>query len=192
MKLFYNPLSTYSQKALLAFYEKQVDFEREIVHLFDPEANARHREMYPIGKIPVLKPSEDHMIPESSIIVEYLDGHYSSGTRLNDPLTALLFQGMKAEDQRDPTLIEQKARLVDISYRYLNQELEKHDWLHSSGFSMADCAAMPVLFYARQARPFDDYPQIKAYWERAEMRDSWQKNLQELVPALEAFRAAHD
>ena len=28
MKLYYNPISTYSQKALIAFYEKGIDFSR--------------------------------------------------------------------------------------------------------------------------------------------------------------------
>ena len=31
MKLYYNPISTYSQKTLLAFYEKGLEFEPNIV-----------------------------------------------------------------------------------------------------------------------------------------------------------------
>ena len=35
MKLFYNPISTYSQKVLIALYEKGIEFEPEIVNLMD-------------------------------------------------------------------------------------------------------------------------------------------------------------
>ena len=72
MKLYYYPLSTYSQKVLIALYEKQLEFESELVFLFDPEAATSYKEIYPLGKIPLLVNEED-MVPESSIIVEYLD-----------------------------------------------------------------------------------------------------------------------
>ena len=50
MKLYYNPISTYSQKTLLAFYEKGLEFEPTIVALMDPEAREAYREVYPLGE----------------------------------------------------------------------------------------------------------------------------------------------
>ena len=50
MKLHYNPISTYSQKVLIALYEKGLEFEPEIVSLMDADARARYREVYPMGK----------------------------------------------------------------------------------------------------------------------------------------------
>ena len=74
MKLYYHPLSTYSQKVLIALHEKGLEFEPEIVHLMEPDARKRYLDIYPMGKIPMLMTGDDHMIPESSIIIEYLDG----------------------------------------------------------------------------------------------------------------------
>ena len=84
MKLYYHPLSSYSRKVLIALAEKQLSVETEEVNLFDPEVKAAFKtDVNPFGKVPVLKlENPDWMIPESSIIIEYLDGHYDSGTRL--------------------------------------------------------------------------------------------------------------
>ena len=54
MKLYYHPLSTFSQKVLLAFYEKGIEFEREVVNLMDPEGRKRLEAIYPYGKVPLL------------------------------------------------------------------------------------------------------------------------------------------
>ncbi len=57
MKFYYNPLSTYSQKAMIALYEKQVKFEPVVVSLMTPEeSEADYEKVYPIGKVPLLKP----------------------------------------------------------------------------------------------------------------------------------------
>ena len=45
MKLYHHPISTYSQKVLIALYEKGLDFEREIVQLMDPEKRTEYREV---------------------------------------------------------------------------------------------------------------------------------------------------
>ncbi len=55
------------------FDEKGIEFEPEIVSLMDPDARAAYREIYPLGKIPCLLVEDNHIIPESSIIIEYID-----------------------------------------------------------------------------------------------------------------------
>ena len=47
MKLYYFPLSTYCQKAMIAFEEKGVSYEPELVELMNPEARAAYEEIYP-------------------------------------------------------------------------------------------------------------------------------------------------
>jgi len=76
MKLYYHPLSTYSQKVLIACYEKNVTFEPIKVDLMSAEGREAYEAIYPIGKIPLLNPTDDHMVPESTIIIEYLEGHH--------------------------------------------------------------------------------------------------------------------
>src|ERR1700733_12029766 len=84
MKLYYFPLSTYSQKVLVALYEKGLDFTPEIVSVMDAAAKAEYKaKVNPLGKVPTLVAANGHKIPESTTIIEYLeDNHESSGTRL--------------------------------------------------------------------------------------------------------------
>ena len=83
MKLYYHPLSGYSQKTIVAFYEKGLEFEGEIVELMDPESKGAYmQDVYPIGKVPFLIADDGRQIPESSIIIEYLENTYDSGTLL--------------------------------------------------------------------------------------------------------------
>jgi glutathione S-transferase len=212
MKLYYLPVSTYSQKALLALYEKAVEFERELVYLQDPEARKNYEALYPLGKVPLLMVDGDHMIPESSIIIEYLEGHFSTGTKLipdtvdearqvrfmdrmcdlylDNPVVKLLFQGMKPEAEQN---LEEQAtakKQLGINYQHMNQRLAGQDWLCGSGFSMADCAAIPPLFYAQQVYPFENYENITAYYERAKSRPSYQQVLEEALPVWESMQAA--
>src|SRR5689334_20819066 len=77
MKLYYNPVSPYSQKALTAFYEKNVSFEPEIVNFRDPAAMEAYRKVNPLGKVPTLVLEDGWKIPESTIIIEYLEDHFT-------------------------------------------------------------------------------------------------------------------
>ena len=207
MKLYYNPISTYSQKALIAFYEKGIDFEPNIVKLMDPADLAKYRDVYPMGKIPCLVLDDGHLIPESSIIIEYIDDMGaprlidgdSEQTRkirfkdrmfdlyLNDPIVALLFQGMKPEDQRDVERMATAQFRIDTMYSFMEAEFEEHPFASGDKFSMADCAAAPALFYAEQTAPFAAYKNVSAYWERLKQRPSVRRTHEEARPVLEAF-----
>ena len=197
MKLYYFPLSTYCQKAMIAFEEKAVTYEPELVDLFDPEARAAYTEIYPIGKVPFLKASDDWDVPESTSIIEYLEDKFPDSPRLirvadeetarqirfmdrmsdlyyNDQITELLFQkmGFRAKDEDR----EARARkLVEMTYFHWNKRFAEQPWLCGGHFSMADCAAIPAMFYARIVAPFDEHENVVAYWERAQARPSYVK-----------------
>ena len=83
LKLYFHPLSSFSQKVLVAFYENDTPFEPHIVDLADETSRAEFKKIWPIGKFPVLRDdAKDRTIPESSIIIEYLARHYPGGTQL--------------------------------------------------------------------------------------------------------------
>src|SRR4051812_3324883 len=82
MKLYFAPRSTYSQKALIALHEKRASFTPVIVSPADAGDRAELAKLTPLGKVPVLVLPDGWKIPESSIIIEYLDTHISTGTRL--------------------------------------------------------------------------------------------------------------
>ena len=77
MKLYYNPASTYCMKTLLGFYEKGVEFEGNIVNLMDETERKEYIKKYPLGKVPCLFEDNGHMVPESSIIVEWLENNFA-------------------------------------------------------------------------------------------------------------------
>ena len=207
MKLYYNQLSTYSQKVLLAFYEKGVDFDGQVIDIGNDEHWADLAAVYPIAKIPLLRVSEDHLIPESNIIIEYLEGHYVQGARLipqdgdqarqvrfmdrmndlylNNSMITLYFSDNYTEAQQ-----EKARQYLDISYRHLNDILANNTWLAGEDFTMADCSCIPPLFYLQKLYPYHEYPHLVAYFERARQRPSYQRVLENAMPVLAAMEAA--
>lgn len=167
----------------------------------DPNAHAEYRKLYPLGKIPLLMIG-DHMIPESTIIIEYLESHFAdAGTRLipeevdaarqvrfMDRMNDLylinsagtpFFAGMKPEADRNQAAIDKARATLDFIYDKLNQRLSENQWLAGEQFSMADCSAIAGLQLAEKRYQFaDKYPQIQAYFERALARPTVKEIMQ--------------
>jgi glutathione S-transferase len=210
MKLYYHPLSTYSQKTLIAFYEKNVAFEPVVVDLFSAEGRAAYEKVYPLGKIPLLKPSDDYMIPESTIIIEYLEGHYpKQGTKLipdgvdaarqvrfidrvsdlylNDPVVTLLFEAIGMRKCDEATLATARKQL-HFNFEKLDERLAKQEWVCGAEFTMADCAMIPPLYYCQNVAPLTDYAHLQRYFERAKQRPSYVRVMAEFVPIWQAMQ----
>jgi glutathione S-transferase len=209
MKLYYNPLSSYSQKAMIAFYEKGVAFDPIVVNLMTPEGIAEYASVYPLKKIPMLKVNDDRMVPESSTIIEYLQDEHPQGTQLipqgvaearqvrmmdrmcdlylNDPVVSLLFNrlGFRQLNEAD---IAKSSGYISHTLEQLDKRLGTQDWL-CGDFSMADCAAIPALYYAQMVAPLSDYPNVVRYFERARQRPSYARVMAEFVPIWEGMMA---
>jgi glutathione S-transferase len=204
MKLYYNPLSTYSQKVLIAFNEKGLAYEPEIVNLMSPDGRAAYEKVNPICKVPFLKASGDWVVPESTTIIEYLEDKFPKTPRLipaaggdaarqvrfmdrmadlyfNDPIVELLFQklGFRAQDEERAA---RSRKYIGISYEHFDKRLKAQTWMCGDTFSMADCAAIPALFYAQVVSPFDGHVNVLAYWRRAQQRPSYAKVKAEFEP----------
>ncbi len=209
LKLYYNVASTYSQKALLAFFEKGVPFTAAVVSMQDPVARAEYKKLYPVGKIPLLT-GDDVFIPESSIIIEYLENEFpDSGTTLiphdktaarrvrfkdrvtdlylNDPVASIFFDGLKPPEARNAEAVAKARETIGLTYGYMESALAKNPDAGGADFNMSDCAAFAPLFYAQRLHPFHDYPNIVAYFGRLMARPSVQRLMPELLPALERF-----
>ena len=211
MKLYYNPLSTYSQKALLAFYEKDISFEREVVWMNDADSRAAYAKIYPICKVPLLIADDSRMVPESSIVVEYLENHFPQGVRLipedsvaarqvrfndrmadlyiNEPGLKILFDKIKIRASL-PEDLERAHNFLKISYEGFDRKLEAGQWICGKDFTMADCALIPPLFYLEHQVPFAEYRNLAAYWERAKQRASYRRVMEEFVPVWQGMMNA--
>ena len=75
MKLYYAPASSYSQRVLIALYEKELDFIPIEVNLFDAESRKQYLQINRFGKIPTLITDDGEVILEASIQIEYLDNY---------------------------------------------------------------------------------------------------------------------
>ena len=210
MKLYYNPLSTYAQKAMIAFNEKGVGYEPNLVDLMSPEGRAAYEKINPLGKVPFLKPSEDWQVPESTSIIEYLEDKFPNTRRLipadreaarqvrfmdrmsdlyyNDQVGELLFQhlGFRAKDEDKAA---RARKHIAMTYGYWDKRLASQAWMCGDAFTMADCAAIPPLFYAQVAAPFDAFPNVVAYWKRAQERPSYVKVKAEFEPIWKGMMA---
>ncbi len=212
MKLYYHPVSSYSQKVVMAFNEKGLAFERAIVSLMDPNENAEYRKINPLGKLPLLIDEKaGRTIPESSIIIEYIDRHYPGGTKLipddpdlarqvrfkdrmmdlyvNDSMAKIFFDGMRPEGQRDPLGVTQARERLDAIFSLVDKDLADKTWAMGDTFSMADCAAAPALAYCRMVHPFDAHKNLAAYAGRLFERPSFAKVAKEGEPHLANFAA---
>ncbi len=209
MKFYYNPLSTYCQKVLIAFHETGIEFEPEILNLMDEQVRADYRKIYPIGKIPLLILDDGHPIPESSIIIEYLNSisekvklipdnpTEARKTRfldrmydfyLNNPIGTKFFELRKPEEEQSQKVLDDCNEKINIMFNNMENNFSDKTWNRGDTFTMADCACIPALFYAQQVAPFSDRANIQAFWDRACQRESVQKVHQEVKPYLEAFQ----
>lgn len=209
MKLYYNPLSTYSNKVMIAFNEKGVSYEPILVNLMTEEGRAECQRVNPTGKIPLLKQGEDWQLPESTSIIEYLEEKFPDGPSLiphndreaarqvrfidrmadlyfNNPVLDLVFQQMGFLVDEAFVADEEKIALarkyIAMTYADWDKRLASQPWMCGDHFSMADCAAIPPMFYAQTLAPFADHPNIEAYWQRAQKRPSYAKIKAEMDP----------
>lgn len=212
MDLYFSYLSTYSQKVLIALYEKEVPFTPHLVDLSDPQAREQFVKLYPFGKVPLLVRDDGRMIPESTIIVEYIDATFDHdpiliprdaemGRRarfmdrmcdlyLNDPVVSLILESWKPEAEQDRDLISKSSEKIGTMYRFMDDQLSQTRYLAGDQFSMADCAAIPVLFYANSFAPFGGFDNIYRYWEEVSQRPAFVRLKQEAEPYIQAVLGA--
>jgi glutathione S-transferase len=212
MKLYYNPRSSYSQKVLIALHEKRAPFTPVVIDLTDAAGRAELAKISPLGKVPVLVLDDGWKVPESSIIIEYLETHVPGEARLipadpdlarqtrfhdrladlyvNESMTKIFFDSLKPEGKRDPDGVAAAHQRLDAMFTGLDEHLGKRTWLMGDAFTMADCALIPPLAYCRTLHPFERWKHLTAYANRAVERPSVARVLQELTTYLAGKGAA--
>ena len=212
LKLYYHPLSSFCQKALIAFYEREVPFEGVIVNLSDPEERAALEALWPIGKFPVVRDEERGVtVPEASLVVEYLDRAHSGRqpmipadpdaalqVRLWDrffdnyihlPMQKVVGDNFRPEGGKDPTGIAEAKGQIAKSWGILDAHLAASgsEWVAGDTFTLADCAAAPAIFYGNVVQPFDGHGHVEGYFERLLDRPSFARCKEEAKPYWKFF-----
>jgi len=208
--MHFHPLSSFCWKALIALYENDTAFTANKVDLGNPAEREALLRLSPVGRFPVLEDTARHeVVPESSIIIEYLDRHYpgrtrfipadpqaSFETRLRDRFLDLYLHlqmqkvvgdRLRPASAKDPHGVEQAKAQIRKSYDILEQQLTGSGWTMGEDFGLADCAAAPPLFYCSQIEPFGGRRKLPAYLERLKARSSFARVLREAEPYFAMF-----
>jgi glutathione S-transferase len=209
LMLHFHPLSSFCWKALIALYENDTPFSANKVDLGNPAEREALLRLSPIGRFPVLRDAaRNAVVPESSIIIEYLDRHYPGRTRFipADPEAALqtrlrdrfldlyvhlqmqklVGDRLRPAGARDPHGVEQARVQIRRSYDILERQLTAA-WAMGEHFGLADCAAAPALYYASQLEPFGDRSNLTAYLGRLKARPCFARVLKEAEPYFAMF-----
>ena len=211
LKLYFHPLSSFCMKVLIALYENGTPFEGEVVDLSDATSRANFKKIWPIGKFPVLRDeTSDRTIPESSVIIEYLDQHHPGRTRfissdakvarqtrfrdrfydlyLHLPMQKVVGDRLRPAGKSDPHGVEEAKALLQTALGMIEQGMATKTWAMGNDFTLADCAAAPPLFYVNKVMPFSDtHKNARKYLDRLMERPSFARVLKEAEPYFSMF-----
>jgi glutathione S-transferase len=209
LTLYYHPLSSYCQKALIGLYENDTPFVPQLVDLMNETTREEYKKIWPLGKFPVLRDAaQDRLVPEASIIIEYLAQHYPGRSALipadpdlarqmrmrdrffdlyvNDQVGKIVTDRLRPTGQSDPYGVEQAKAMLHTALGMIEKDVAGKTWVMGDSFTMADCAAAPALFYANLLMPFGDrYKNAAAYLGRLLERPSFARAVREAQPYLQ-------
>ena len=213
LRLHYHPLSSFCHKVLVALYEKDMPFVPQLVDLCDAQQRDAFRRLWPMGKFPVLQDeARGVVVPESTIIIEYLEQHHPGKTRLipeepaqaletrkldrffdlyiHLPMQKIVGDRLRPQGQQDPHGVQEAQTTLRTALGLVEQDLAYRTWAMGDDFSLADCAAAPALFYADKVMPLaPHHPIAAAYLARLMQRPSHARVLAEAEPYFHMFPA---
>jgi glutathione S-transferase len=150
----------YCARARIALAEKQVEFETTEIDLSDRPAWIYEKNA--TGRVPVLE-EDAWLLPESSVILEYLDERYPEPPLLpadpgnrglarvlifrHDDFTKPYYALRRGEDGAADAFDRELAKLDDV--------LEQQAWLTGAEFGLADIAYVPWILRARDTLGVD-------------------------------------
>ena len=201
LALYGHPFSSYTQKVLVALYENDMPFEFRCLGPDTPQHAAQWLQRWPLRKFPLLVDGERNVV-ETSIIIEYLHLAHPGPVRLlaDDPLAALDVRFMDrffdlhvmnmvqhavngaltGDTAKRADALATAAEKLELAYAWLEGYLAGRTWAAGDGFSLADCAAAPALFYADWTHPIAArYPTLRAYRARLLARPSFARAVDE-------------
>lgn len=200
LELYGHPLSSYYQKALIAFYETDTPFTLRILDPDHADHLANFYAIWPVGKFPLLVDG-DRLISESSIIIEHVapglipaEPEAALEARMMDrifdnyvmtPMQKFSADALRPENGKDPMGVADAHAMLDRAYEWINTRLSDRDWAAGADFTVADCAAAPALFYADWAHPISEScVNLREYLARLQARPSVARAALEAEPYL--------
>ncbi|HEY4041442.1 MAG TPA: glutathione S-transferase family protein [Rhodopila sp.] len=167
--LYHMPLSPYARKVRLVLAEKRLPFEMRLEKVW--ERRPEYLELNPAGTVPTLVEDNGLIVPDSSVICEYLDEAYSDSSLLGRTIAerieirrlATWFDGKFAAEvthslygekylrrltrrgNPDPAAIRTGYVALRYHLDYISWLAETRKWLAGNALSLADFAAAAHL-----------------------------------------------
>jgi len=210
LTLYSHPLASFCQKVLIGLYELDIPFTQRVVDLANETERAELVKLWPLAKFPVLHDAARGVtLPETSIILEYVDRHYVPSPRLiptegaaalecrlrdrffdlyvNVPMGKIVTDKLRPDDAHDLHGVEAAKRELETAYDIVDGWMRTNLWATGDSFSLADCAAAPALFYAEHVLPFGKHRHLADYLARLRERPSFARVLNEMKPYWSMF-----
>ena len=151
-------------------------------------------------------------MPESSIqFIEYLARNEPAAARLlsadagpgaaharlldrliddyiHRPLQHVVAERLRPTGQRDPFGVDKAKGLIRAGYD-LVAPMIAGPWAMGDEFTLADCAAVPALFYAEHAVPLAELASTRAYLARLEPGPAWRASWMRPSRSSSTFRS---
>ncbi|MET3666987.1 glutathione S-transferase family protein [Caulobacter sp. 1776] len=211
LSLHAHPLASFCWKVLIGLYENDIAFENVLVDLGDPAGREAFLKLSPMGKMPALRDTgRDETVIETSVILDYLDAHYPGRVRfvptnpdfawrmrfwdrffdhyVQTPMQKIVADRLRPAEAKDGFGVDEAYGQLKVACDHLEKELaDGRTWMLGD-FGLADCAAMPALFYADKVQALEGHwPLCLAYLERLKARPSVQRVLAEAEPFFKFF-----
>jgi glutathione S-transferase len=211
LTLYLHPLASFCHKVLIGLYENGTAFEPRIVDFADPGSAAALIERWPVGKIPVLHDgATGRVVAETSIIAEYLQERYPGpvpllpddpGLRLevrlwdrffdlyvSQPMQKIVTDRIRPAGANDPHGVAEARAMLEQAYAMVEAQLRGRTWATGEAFTLADCSALPGLFFASIVHPIpEERREVAGYLERLMRRPSVRRVLAEAKPYFAMF-----
>lgn len=211
LTLYIHPLASFCHKVLIALYENAIAFRPETVDFGNPASASALLERWPVGKIPVLHDTAaGRIVPETSIIIEYLQQAYpgpvpllpaDAGARLqtrlwdrffdlyvSTPMQKIVTDRIRPAGNNDPHGVAEAHAALDTAYAMIERQVSGHRWAAGEDFTMADCSAASALFFASIVHPFAaEQNHLPSYLDRLLARPSVKRTMGEARPFFDMF-----
>ena len=206
------PFSHFSAKVRIVLLEKNLDVHCPPMRVKDLKSEA-YLAINPLGKVPFLIDG-DVKLGESEVIVEYLNEQYphpplmpstpakrAKGrylSRLHDlylaPQLSVLFRGLMAGKQNDPSKLTEIDKLHDI-IDMIEKEIQPEPYFLGEQFNLCDAAYVLsyyyILFlteqYGHHINPQTQMPKLSGWFDHVKQRHSAQIILNDAQTALAQF-----
>jgi glutathione S-transferase len=179
LTLYDAPRCPYCARARIALAEKDIPYETVVIDLADRPVWLYEKN--PSGKVPVIE-EDGWVLPESAVIVEYLEERYPEPALLPADPSERAFARLlvfRHDDFSDPYYAlrrheDNAAAAFDEALAGLDAMLERVPFLTGRGFGLADVGYVPWVIRARDVLGVSlaRFPAVSGWLERLAERPS--------------------